>query len=139
MSHNDNTTWPLRVRMSGLPVVLCGWNTVYHRVDTRSSDDVPVYRLQPYTLWGVFPIIGVRLMRIRGQWGLHRDCDLLSTDPLVCKQRHGDATPIGLWSDGARVTDADSEDAGVLCAVRVRGWHLCTLAILVAVYLFLRK
>ncbi|CAH6420445.1 Hypothetical protein HVR_LOCUS1194 [uncultured virus] len=98
----NNQSFPEKIRMSGLPFMLQGWNNVYHKTD-EISDGCPVYNLDSYTLYWFFPIIGVKLFRLNETWRLQRDCDFYPTE--IRKYSNEDQkTPMGNWSYGAQVT-----------------------------------
>ena len=61
-----------KVRVTGLPLLLKGWNGIYYKTD-EISEGFPVYRLDPYMLYYIFPILGVKLAVYNGKWTLERD------------------------------------------------------------------
>jgi hypothetical protein len=102
--------------MSGLPFMLQGWNRVFYK--TREvSDGAPVYRLDPYTLYWFFNIIGVSIKRVKNCWVMKRDCDYEGNyygnkyrrNDVTTNFNKADPTPLGSWSYGGKVTDADQE------------------------------
>lgn len=96
--------FPNKIRVSGLPFMLQGWNNVYIKTG-EMSDDCPVYKLDSYTLYGVFPIIGVSIFRRNGIWVMQRECDGYPNGI----HKYGESPqpdPFGYWSDGAYVTPA---------------------------------
>jgi hypothetical protein len=84
--------WPERIKVSGLPLTLCGWNAVFIRADiqqyvfctlslglptlptfcTETSDGVPVYVLDSYWLFNCVPIAPAEIIRIDSVWHLRR-------------------------------------------------------------------
>lgn len=95
-------SFPEKIRVTGLPFMLQGWNNVYH-LTAEISDGCPVYRLNPYTLYLFIDIIGVRILRIDGVWCMQRDCD---DHPMYSIKKYGDKNqpdPFGYWSSGMHV------------------------------------
>lgn len=91
--------YPDKIKMTGLPFMLQGWNCVFHRVagGRVGEDNTPVYRLEEYTLYFLIPIIGVEIRKEGGKWKFFRDCDYGSPS----FQKLGDhSTPIGTWTNG---------------------------------------
>lgn len=77
----NNYNWPKKIVVSGLPFMLQGWNNTYVRndllgvvidVSTKYSDDVPIYTLESYWLYGIIPIASVQILRVNGEWILRR-------------------------------------------------------------------
>lgn len=105
-----NEEWPDKIRMSGLPFMLQGWNRVFYKDRSETSDNVPIYRLDPYTLYCFFDIIGVSIKRCRGKWIMQRDCDLSTEDSFIKKKfvydnRYPDPSPCGFWNYGGQVSE----------------------------------
>ena len=105
---------PRRIRVSGLPFMLQGWNTVYDRIDDIGGH--PAYRLRPYTLYRLFPIIGctIHFSPSRKTWIMERDCDAGWNDYVMARVSEWDyendytcdECPCGVWEYGAMVTHA---------------------------------
>jgi hypothetical protein len=94
--------YPPQVWFSGLPFFLQGWNTCFRRT-TITSNGAPVYRLDPYVLYGAIPILGVDLRRGEaGGWAFYRHCDD-GPQPLFPKA-DGIDHPVGEWYYSSRVT-----------------------------------
>ncbi len=104
-SDNENTTvarktWPERIRVTGLPWHLMGWNTSYYHI-ADDKDGFPIYRLDPYTFIGCIPIIGVTIFREfrskskRYVWVFARDCD--KTPMFTRGGNEFGETPFGYW------------------------------------------
>ena len=137
--------YPERVRMSGLPFMLQGWNCVFHKSSRETSDGRPVYRLRSYTLYWLYPIIGVRMLREKGSWHLKRDCDdrVLSDLRKLGGPEEGDDDgaggdlPMGHWTYGAAVTEVvgpKSCGTGVL-GMTSEQWLLLTVGTLLGLLL----
>ena len=94
----ENTTstveLPDKLYMTGFPFFMQGWNAKYKRVGNT-------YRLEPYTLYGTIPIIGVTLYKAHGKWRLQRDCDYFYME--INKLDDNQDTPIGKWTYGGTV------------------------------------
>ena len=87
--------------MKGLTFLLQGWNNTYIKT-SETKDGCPVYHLASYNLYGLIPIIGVKIYRSNGIWVLHRDGDDLPTEI----KKYGaspQSDPFGQWSNGAKV------------------------------------
>ena len=64
--------YPEKIKVSGLPFMLQGWNTTF----VKCIDDGQVsYRLYGYTLYCFIPIIGVHITETNGKWHFTRECD----------------------------------------------------------------
>jgi hypothetical protein len=88
-----STSWPNSIKVTGLPFMLQGWNNVYYRIPSKLIEDAPVYRLEAYTLYYVFPIIAVEIYKTKKGWALARDCDCY---PSFLKE---DSNLFGKWYD----------------------------------------
>lgn len=94
--------FPTKIKMSGLPFMLQGWNNTYY-ITNQTSDGCPVYKLAPYNLYYMIGIIGTRILRIDGIWRIQRDCDSAPTDIYKYGAKpQGD--PFGHWTNGGVVT-----------------------------------
>jgi hypothetical protein len=93
----EHIEWPHSIRINGLPLLLSGWNSVLYRTN-ETSDGAPIYRLDAYTLYFFFPIIGIELKRVDGKWGLYRDCDGPFL-PLFLKQQGNPKDLFGNWNN----------------------------------------
>ena len=71
---NVRSAYTDKIRVSGLPLLLQGWNTTYYKTD-RTSNGAPIYRLDPYMLYFVFPIIGITILKRENAWVFIPDCD----------------------------------------------------------------
>jgi hypothetical protein len=58
-------SYPDKLKVSGLPFFLHGWNNTYYKTKA-TSEGCPVYRLDPYVLYWLIPIVGVRLLKYKG-------------------------------------------------------------------------
>lgn len=65
--------FPEKIKISGLPFMLQGWDTVF----IRCVDDTGkvYYKLDNYTLYFVIDIIGVRIEKKDNKWCFIRECD----------------------------------------------------------------
>ncbi len=95
--------WPKKIKMSGLPFMLQGWNCEFY-LTSETSDNAPVYRLDPYALYWMIPIIGVKILKYNGNWVLQRDCDDAEFS-FIQKVSTGSDYPWGTWSYGAHVME----------------------------------
>jgi hypothetical protein len=95
--------WPATIKISGLPLFLCGWNTVFTITD-QTSNGLPVYHMRGYTLYWFFRILSARILNVKGQWFLQRDCDEDGTY-ILHKSVGCQLSPIGFWSHDAIVTE----------------------------------
>jgi hypothetical protein len=96
--------FPNKIKVSGLPFFLQGWNNIYMKTN-QMSEGCPVYELQGYNLYWVMPIIGVIIYRKDGIWQMQRDCDL---HPMGIKKYGGSQEdPFGYWTSGAIVVPYD--------------------------------
>lgn len=91
---------PPKIKVSGLPLTMCGWNTVLvYREESNT------YNLAPYSLWGLFGIFGGKMMLVDGRWTFfvhgHERCDFYKLEK--------GPSPIGQWTYGATVTAVDAE------------------------------
>jgi len=94
-------TWPTEIKMNGLPWSLMGWNCYFY-YNGEKSEGEPVY---PYTLFCMFPIIGVRIMKHKGRWILRsQEDDGFMMYNSIYKLGHHDKGPEGIWSYSAYVT-----------------------------------
>jgi hypothetical protein len=104
MSDKKNIVFPNRIKVSGLPFMLQGWNNIYTKID-QMTDDCPIYELQSYLLYGLFPIIGTIIYRKDGIWQMQRECDY---HPNGIKKYGGSQEdPFGFWSHGAIIAPYD--------------------------------
>ena|SRR5438874_2305723 len=99
--------YPDKIRMSGLPFGLQGWNTELVRTD-EESDDCPVYYLSPYLLYWLYPVTGGKMMRIKGRWVFRTDEDLegkytMKKNVSFLCDEYKDPYPYGQWSHGGQV------------------------------------
>jgi hypothetical protein len=114
----NSIIWPDHIRMSGLPLSLCGYNTLFVKTD-RVSEGCPEYELQPYTLFVFIGIIGLRIFKSNGQWvacHFYPDYDgSTSSVPheyythsrVLSKLSYQEqVTPFGEWSRGGRIGPA---------------------------------
>ena len=93
--------YPERIKMKGLPLMLCGWNKVFRRTN-QMLDGAPVYLLNGYLLCRLFLIIGVKILRVNGVWQMQRVDD---SEPMAI-MKYGDApqiSPLGRWNHGAKI------------------------------------
>jgi len=79
-----------KVRVYGLPLFLKGWNALFYKTD-EISEGSPVYRLDPYMLYYVIAIVGVKLIFRNGKWSLVRD------DDRVMFIKHNNKELFGEW------------------------------------------
>jgi len=100
---NELCTYPEHIQVFGLPFMLQGWNNTYV-LEGLDENKFPIYYLAPYTLYCLFPIIGVRIKRNNGDWVLQRDCDPYPTGISKQKGNNEVDTPFGNWTYGATVT-----------------------------------
>ena len=101
---NGNLTdndFPNKIKMSGLPFVLQGWNTTFSKTKDL-SDGAPIYRLEPYSLYFTIPIIGGSVKKVNGKWIFVRDYDFGVNSGLE-KVSPGNCFPFGEWSYGAKI------------------------------------
>ena len=93
--------FPRRIKVKGFPLMLCGWNSVYERIE-EFSDGCPVYYLESYNFLWAFSIIGVRIFREDGVWKMKRDGDSY----CMSSYKYGSTPqgdPFGFWKDGIYV------------------------------------
>lgn len=103
LSSTNPRMMPSKLRMSGLPFMLSGWNGEYDLVEPSSL--FGVYRREPHTKWYFFTIIGVSIHLFKGYWCLFRDCD--NGAPTDIRKLGDDQdSPIGIWTYGARLEAA---------------------------------
>jgi len=103
----DKPTYPEKIRMSGLPFMLQGWNTEFVRT-SEESDGCPVYYLEPYNLYWLIPIIGGYVKRVKGNWIFQRECDwdgihALNKKRCFVQNESPDLYPYGPWTFDAFV------------------------------------
>jgi hypothetical protein len=108
------TEYPNNIKISGLPILWHGWNSVLHKSDQKGEDDTPIYRLDPYILYHIFPIIGITVLRQNGKWIMLSDNSLF---PIIRKESKIDdyeimtsyehlnrnTGPVGIWTYGVKV------------------------------------
>lgn len=99
------TEYPEEYVLSGLPFMLQGWNGRLYRT-FETSDGVPIYRMDPYTLYYIFPIYGIDLKRVDGKWVIKRFIDNEGTYVLQkCRPAsHPDPTPVGNWPYNSQIS-----------------------------------
>lgn len=98
---NQSSNFPSKIKVSGLPFLLQGWNSTYYK-SSEVNDGCPVYCLDEYTLYWAIPIIGVKLYRDNGVWVLKRNGDPFPGDiKKYGVSPQGD--PFGHWSHGMYV------------------------------------
>jgi hypothetical protein len=98
-------SFPDKIKVSGFPFIMQGWNGVYTKC-SETSDGYPVYKLKEYTLYWIVQIAGTRIFRQNGIWRLEREDSLLTEDIV----EYGDSpqnTPFGYWSKGIKVEPYD--------------------------------
>ena len=66
--------FPEQIRLKGLPLSWCGWNSFYEKT-SMESDGCPVYHMNSYYLCCVIGIIGVYIERKNGRWRLVRESE----------------------------------------------------------------
>ena len=66
---------PDKIRVSGLPLMLHGWNTVFEKTD-KTYNGYPVYRCAEYKLYYSICIVSAVILREKGHWVLCRDDDV---------------------------------------------------------------
>jgi len=98
--------YPYSIRLRYLPFWLQGWNSLL-TITSEVSDGAPVYEMRPYVYLFYFRIIGIKIKRVNGKWGLTRDCDkgVFCIRKLTTKTESKDPLPLGDWEDGAQVVD----------------------------------
>jgi len=81
MANNTPTTsqtnldkYPEKIKMSGLPLPLTGWNREFVRTSNQ-SDGCPIYHLASYKLYKIMSIYGASILRIGGRWFFQREGD----------------------------------------------------------------
>jgi len=87
---------PEKIRVSGLPFMLQGWNAVYNRVRKLDSKDGVIfkYRLDSYTLYGFIVIIGTEIRYKNEKWEFWRDGD---DEPFAINLVDNGTLPTGYW------------------------------------------
>ena len=78
-----------KVRVTGLPLLLQGWNAIYYKTED-TSEGFPVYRLDPYVLYLIIPILGVNLVVMNGKWTFERDDGVIMFTKRNNKKFFGD-------------------------------------------------
>ena len=95
---------PKRIRVSGLPLTLCGWNT-----ELVYNEESGCYILYPYIMWGIFAIHGAKIMKRQdtGQWAFFAmdRFDGGYSHTHIYKLGEDTTTPIGEWTYGARIAE----------------------------------
>jgi len=100
MSMIDHNDFPKKIKISGLPFIDHGWNNILKKYDFKESDGCPVYHLDKYWLYGIIPIVGIRMMRIDGVWQVLRN-DPFSPGTDIHQQNGEDnSSPVGKWITG---------------------------------------
>ena len=88
---------PRRIKISGLPLMLCGWNT-----ELVLDEEANCYNLRPYVLWYIFGIFGGKIVNRPGVGWVFLRQGFELTD---FRQVSGNAeSPVGEWTYGATVT-----------------------------------
>ncbi len=105
------TTLPKRIRVSGLPLLHMGWNTVL----VKTESETPEYIMAPYALFGVLPIMPVKIFKSeQGKWYLDY-WGMGSIHGAIYSNEYPSPTPIGNWMMGGShiltVSDADKTSA----------------------------
>jgi len=94
----SSMAWPSSLKVSGLPFMFQGWNTVFHKT-SEIKNEYPVYRLKDYTLYWTIPIIGCFIYFNGNTWFLQR------RDGFVTPwEKQNSTDPTGEWTDGMYVT-----------------------------------
>jgi hypothetical protein len=92
--------YPDKIKMSGLPIYLCGWNCELYKTK-EESEGVPVYTMDDYCLYGLINIIGIYIKKYNGVWVLQRECD--SYPSGIKKIGNDQISPFGTWTYGAKL------------------------------------
>ena len=100
--------YPNKIKISGLPSTLQGWNTTFYKTQ-EVSEGCPVYKLDPYILYFFVPIIGVTIYRLNGQWTMKRESDSFPMN-IIKISNQDQSSPIGEWTFGAEVASVDLTD-----------------------------
>jgi hypothetical protein len=104
----SNDVWPQKIKMSGLPVMLRGWNHEFYKTH-EVSDGCPVYQLDYYTHWvgWIIPIsiIGGQIKRTNGKWEFLRDGVDRQGIHMFGETPQG--SPFGHWSKNGYVAPVE--------------------------------
>ena len=100
----DPIDWPDKIRMSGLPVHLWGYNTTFLK-SNRLINGTPEYVLAPYKLYYFISIIGLRIFKSRdGEWiaqhyDPEKDTAVFGSHTRCIVKLPGETqdTPLGMW------------------------------------------
>ena len=87
--------FPARIKVSGFPLALCGWNSTYEKTD-RTSDGAPVYELHTYRMLWTSQILAVHVYRKAGVWYMDRKIDGMT----ISTSKH----LLGVWRDEVGTT-----------------------------------
>jgi len=65
--------YPNMIKISGLPFMLQGWNATF--VKKKDKTGRIIYRLEPYVLYHIIPIVGVTISKQDNYWIFTKDRD----------------------------------------------------------------
>lgn len=97
--------FPEKIKMSGLPFMLQGWNNVFHKTN-ETSEECPIYELKMYVLYGTIDIIGMYIYKQNGIWRARRACDEYS---LFEKLGFDQSDPFGNWGLNGYVSSISND------------------------------
>jgi hypothetical protein len=100
-------SYPPRIKMSGLPLCLSGWNAVFVKTE-KISCGCPVYTLDSYNMYNIVPIIGGTIFKRGDEWVFVRNCDDISDSLTYLYKNDANDTPLGKWSYGGIVTKEET-------------------------------
>lgn len=86
--------YPDKIKVTGLPFMLQGWNTTFDK--KKNDDGEVVYCLNSYILYFFIPIIGVTISKHDDEWRFTRNCD---EGPFIRNNKL-----FGKWHDGYGMT-----------------------------------
>ena len=120
----ETLAMPKSVRARGFSFFLQGWNSVFRAITTEtasSSMTTVEYRMDPYKLYHIFPVVGLTISKRTGQWAMYSDADggcSLSIEQEkprwgpychILKLHQGgqqeQITPLGVWGMGITVEE----------------------------------
>lgn len=116
---SNGDRFPNKLKMSGLPIFLMGWNSVFQRTD-QIRDNCPVYVLEQYLMYHFVYVPLAKIYRKNKRWVLecpscNGDCE--NCGPGISKlygekykgKLKVDPLPMGTWSHGATLTIKEEE------------------------------
>jgi hypothetical protein len=87
--------WPDEIYMRDLPINLCGWNSTLRKTD-EIKEGAPMYIMNPYYMYGMIYILGIKVFKRDGIWVMTRfDNENEDNNPIMTTYGN---LPFGRWT-----------------------------------------